>query len=352
MWIRHHHSTQKSIRTICFLLLVGVFSVQASYRVVWGQSQTEILDIAWSPTGNWIARAFYGGTIDVIDAISGQTAFTFNNGESPATAVTWNPMNNSQLAGSIGHDIFIWNISTGQTLFTMQDSATQQIISTDLWSNAPDAIVWLDWSNDGTKLASMSRSSLLQVWNPSTGSLLRNVTGIGQSVAVSWSSDSNQIAVTDGFTIRIANSGAGTITTLPNGPHGNFLTAIDWGPNNTRIAVSTVAGEVIIWGTSGGQLLQYLNLTSAMVYDVAWSPNGNSLASTSFDGAIRVWNTSTWSLSGTIQTNNSSFAPAMAWSPDSTKITYADSDGGLQIIPAPSTITCPASPTAVPSPTP
>ncbi|MBA3874024.1 MAG: hypothetical protein H0X30_33240, partial [Anaerolineae bacterium] len=47
-------------------------------------ASTTVRAVDWNPDGIWIARAFQNGTVDVINADTGTTVFTFNNGQSPA----------------------------------------------------------------------------------------------------------------------------------------------------------------------------------------------------------------------------------------------------------------------------
>ena len=106
-------------------------------------ASTTVRAVAWNPDGLWIARAFQNGTVDVINADTGATVFTFNNSESPATALAWRPgAGSTKLVAAINGSVYVWNVSSTTILLTLPTSGA--------------AIYSLDWSTqNGDKIVSV-----------------------------------------------------------------------------------------------------------------------------------------------------------------------------------------------------
>lgn len=157
--------------------------------------------------------------------------------------------------------------------------------------------------------------------------------------AVAWSPDGTRIASSGGdATIRIWNPTNGENLLTYHGQSGRLseVLAVAWSPDSTRIASGGNRATVQVWRANNKQLLaEYQGHSkfagvpySAHVFWAAWSPDGKSIASTSInlglDKSVHLWNAATGNLirkfdlhSGWFDTSSSG---GLAWSPDGTHI--------------------------------
>ena len=73
--------------------------------------------------------------------------------------------------------------------------------------------------------------------------------------------------------------------------HADYVDAVAWSPDNTRIVSAGKDRTVQIWGASSGSTLHTYN-HSDQVEGVAWSPTSSEVASASDDSTVKVWGAS------------------------------------------------------------
>jgi WD40 repeat protein len=69
------------------------------------------------------------------------------------------------------------------------------------------------------------------------------------------------------------------------------ITALDWSPDGTRIAVAGMAPEVNLYDAETGEKKASCKGHEAGIYAVAFSPDSTKLATGGFDGKIRIYST-------------------------------------------------------------
>ena len=71
--------------------------------------------------------------------------------------------------------------------------------------------------------------------------------------------------------------------------HTDWVNALAWSPDGTRIASASKDKTVQVWdATTGDTLVTYRGHTR-WVYAVAWSPEGSRIASGGNDKTVQVW---------------------------------------------------------------
>ena len=161
--------------------------------------------------------------------------------------------------------------------------------------------------------------------------------------AVAWSPDGTRIASSGGdATVRIWNPINGDTLVTYHGQAGKLseVLAVAWSPDSTRIASGGNRATIQVWNASNKQLLASYSghspklanvLFLAHVFWAAWSPDGKSIASTcinlGFDKAVHIWNAATGKLIRKFDLHSSpidtSSAGGVAWSPDGIRIAAA-----------------------------
>lgn len=119
---------------------------------------------------------------------------------------------------------------------------------------------------------------------------------------ISFSSDENYIASTDGTTIKIWDISSRNIIKILDKAYYTNITSISFSSDGKFLA--SVNGEtIIIWNTSSWEIVKEIRISSGKVNTVNFSPDGKFLFS-SGEGSTIIWDISTWKileyLSGTV----------------------------------------------------
>ena len=156
---------------------------------------------------------------------------------------------------AIGMDngnIELWDTTTGKKLSTIRENVEKLPVPDELIGMMDDnnKVFVLAFSPDGTRLASGSRDTTVQLWETT----------------------SNHAPVT-----------------LPK--HTGWPTALAFSPDGKLIASGGTDNTVILWDTVTGESLATFSDHLSDIRALAFSPDGTTLASGSSDGTIRFWNT-------------------------------------------------------------
>ncbi|MGN2638568.1 eIF2A-related protein [Nocardia takedensis] len=111
----------------------------------------------------------------------------------------------------------------------------------------------------------------------------------------------------------------------PLGGHTDWVLAVTWSPNGTRLLTGSNDSTARLWDAHTGQPLHILAGHIGPVEAVAWSPDGNRLLTGSTDKTARVWNAHTGQPLH-ILTGHSGPVSAVAWSPDGTRLLTGSHD--------------------------
>ena len=158
---------------------------------------------------------------------------------------------------AIGMDngkIELWDTTTGKKLSTIRENIEKLPVPDDLIGFMDDnnSVFVLAFSPDGTRLASGSRDTTVQLWD----------------------------------------------TTLNHAPvplqkHTGWPTELAFSPDGKLLASGGTDNTVILWDTVTGESLATFTDHLSDIMALAFSPDGATLASGSSDGTIRFWNTET-----------------------------------------------------------
>ena len=148
----------------------------------------------------------------------------------------------------------------------------------------------LAWSPNGTRLASATDTSVVEIWNASTGKSERFYTHhTGSLRALAWSPDGQWLASAgEDRTVHIWNAANGA-TTFIYREHTHTITSLAWSPDSQFIASCSLDQSVQIWRRDNGYRYVNYRRHKDVVYRVGWSPDGNWIASGDTLGAAQVW---------------------------------------------------------------
>ena len=149
---------------------IAVWDVKAGriLRVLKGHKNI-VTSLAFSKSGRLIASGSYDGTVRVWDANSGAILKVLGDGKLESVrAITFIGKENKVASGGSDRLISFWDIDAGKLIRQAKGHRSD--------------ITWLSSSNDGSTIVSASRDLTVRLWDSSTGSELKKLTGHGNWV--------------------------------------------------------------------------------------------------------------------------------------------------------------------------
>ena len=187
------------------------------------------------------------------------------------------------------------------------------------------------WSPDGTRIASASEDTTVQIWSPGTfaGSLVRTYRQhLSEVLSVSWSPDGTRIAsASKSVNIWDPNTGE---RMLDYHADGALVSMVCWSPDGTRVASASRDGTVQVWNALTGETRLIYRGHAGRVHAVAWSPDGKSIASGGEDTTVQVWDAGRGSHLFTLREHTRSVL-SVAWNPTGSRIASGSQDKTVQV---------------------
>ena len=227
--------------------------------------------------------------------------------------------------------VFVTEGPENTGMIDLRDATTGESVRS--WIGHPDSDVNdVQFSPDGSILATAGDDGFLKLWNPDTGDETAHVSGnrgaVGQSfdadgrlVAAAWPEDSI-VRVADAATGRVMRTFEG-LETFP------FDTALS--PDGSQLAVASADVDVVsVFDVRTGDLVVELPRHNYSVNSVSWSPNGRWIATGAGDSSVRVWDAATGTLEERL-VGHAGVVTTVDWSPDSRHIVSGGSDGTARV---------------------
>jgi WD40 repeat protein len=173
----------------------------------------------------------------------------------------------------------------------------------------------VQFSRDGSKLASASDDGTVIVWDPTTGVKQHTLEGhFGGVSAVQFSPDGSKLAsASDDETIIVWDPTTGVKQRTLEG-HSDWVTTMQFSRDGSKLASASHDKTVIVWDPTTGVKQRTLKGHSRGVTAVQFSRDGSKLASASDDGTVIVWDLTTNTLMEEIDVKG--FVSDLAFSAD------------------------------------
>ncbi len=203
---------------------------------------------------------------------SGELKYIYT-GKIPVKDVKWSPGKQKSLAYLLANgDVNVYNLPKDTTIPLSGHTAP---------------VTALAWSPDGTRIASGSDDTTVQVWDATDG---RNVVTYPEHTApvtaLAWLPDGTGIAsISSDRIMRMWNAISKEPISTDNAIEKTLLV---WSPDGKYVATAELENTVRVTERETGHEFRYRGHT-ALVTALAWSPDGKYIASGSDDNTVRVW---------------------------------------------------------------
>ncbi len=239
-----------------------------------------ILAVACSPREHLLAAGTTTGEILIYDTLSGVLRLTCHGHADGVWSLDFSLDGSLLASSSDDHTVRLWNTHSGECLRILQDH-----------TNRVRAIAF---SPDGNTLASGSDDQSIRLWRVKTGDCLTTMHGHTDrvwSVAFSPNGDLVASGSTD-QTVRLWDVGKGNCLTMLQG-HSGWVRSVAFHPNESILASGSDDQTIRLWNVNTGHCLTTLLGHISRVWSVAFHPTRDMVASSSEDQTIRLWDIST-----------------------------------------------------------
>ncbi|MDR0327505.1 MAG: WD40 repeat domain-containing protein [Planctomycetaceae bacterium] len=287
----------------------------------------------FSPDGKKIVMAGHSGTVQILDADSGDVLQEWTGDTDWMFTAAFSPDGKKIVSGGRYNTAQIWDAESGEELHHLEAGF----------------VLSASFSPDGKKVATAGYGTA-QIWDAESGKKLRtfDVNQHGQYM-VAFSPNGTKIVTAEGLTARIWDVDSGKVLqTWQEMEERNMGTSIKcavFSPDGKKIVTS---GEtaVRIWDVESGKELRRLKLQSwepriitgsgsePIFESATFSPDGTKILAIHWDGIIRIWDAESGEALCRAERYSLGLRPFVAFSPDGKKIVMAGHSGTVQILDA------------------
>lgn len=276
-----------------------------------------ITKVIWSNDGQRVVTCSYEKTVKIRNAVNGKVLLSLAGHRDRAPDVAFTPNGGNIITASLDGTAKVWDASKGTELLTLQDGKELNSVAV---------------CPDGCRIVTSGENRTAEFWDAESGKEIFVLKGHEDFVfSAALSPDGRQL---------ITGSGDGTAKiwetqeTEPlmlgrtNGPVGEREAAFGWAafsPDGRRVAGGALGGNVGIYDSATGKLLQTLPGNGAWINSLAFSPDGRLVAVAAADRVARLWNAISGVFLRTLQGHRSQIA-AVDFSPDSRRIVTGSYD--------------------------
>jgi WD40 repeat protein len=208
--------------------------------------------------------------------------------QGPLRRLTYSPDGSRIASSSLDGTARIWDARTGAQLLVLPVNLPQP--------NTPGfgfIIKTATFSPDGADLLTATGEGTIQVWNATSGGLLRTLAhGLDDLQAAAYSPDGRYVAAATGRAIGIFDARTGKRARDLSGP-GSHFTSVEYSRDGALIVAASTDDVARIWDVSSGKQLLVLKGHDGEVQNATFSADGARILTASSDATARLWDSRT-----------------------------------------------------------
>jgi WD40 repeat protein len=253
-------------------------------------SSPDVLSVAYSPDGKYLAAGMRDTTVRLIDTEAGRELRRFTGHRGRVLAVVFSP--DGRFVASAGRDssIRIWEVVSGRE--------SDIVVGTEI------RIETLSFSSDGRFLMSGGTDGIVRINGAADGSLLNSFeTGPAPLAFTVFTSDGGHLLAVGGrHRIILIGRQTGRMAVLFDGK--SLILSGGLSPDGGLLILGG-EGKVYLHDGRTGRLITTTTVGDASVGSMAFSPDGRLFATASYDGVIRLFDSETGSIVQQLTTRGS-----------------------------------------------
>src|SRR5262245_56063684 len=201
--------------------------------------------------------------------------------------------------------IQLWDLSTGRIVRSFMGHT----------GHVPVVV----FSPDGKMLAGGSPDQTVKFWEVSSGRFIRAFKGHNGSIySVAFSPDGKMLASgSDDQTVNLWEVVSGRLVRTVEGQN-SYVQSVAFSPDGKLIASGSYDQTLKLWEVNSGRSIRSFEGHNDWVQAIAFSPDGKMLASGSTDKTVKLWEVGTGNIINSIGNHDSSLYGSVAFSPDGT----------------------------------
>ncbi|MBX3053499.1 MAG: PD40 domain-containing protein [Caldilineaceae bacterium] len=241
--------------------------------------ESHFLQVAFSPTGEWLVGSGYNGHVYIWQTQTGHCVRLLRGHTQATGGLAFFPHGRWLATGSADQSVRIWDVESGHQLHELPGYKC--------------SIATLALAPNGESLACAGNSGSVHLWQLASG-----------EVAKEWSAHEHRIASLVFHPAgRLLASGSADhsvrLWDAENGHQVNLFWGHDWGvermlfhPRLPLLISASLDGMLCLWNVEAGHLIGKLKAHDQWISDIVFSPDGTLLATCGGDQKIHLWSLS------------------------------------------------------------
>ena len=290
-----------------------------------GGPRPNIIPLAFSPDGNWMAGATPENTVSIWHIDSAECHACFRGHTAPVVALAFSPCGRLVASGDKKGALHEWNFTTAQQIWASTEYGTHSVIPA--------------YSPEGSLMAAGLSEAAIVLWNVEHNSKVAAFAHRGSIKRIRFSDTCLQLAIVDSQKAHIwtvgnagksSNAAQQQVTEILG--HTDVCGAVKFSPDGQTLATGYWSGGITLWDVSQLEPRATFGTASLnLIRSLDFSPCRNKLVSGSYNTTVTLWDVENRGAPITLIREDQKSAWDVEFSPESDLLVCANSAGHLYV---------------------